>query len=136
MSQTNYDFQAELSKAINTADPNLNRKELIVDIFKFYTAKLLEFYMTKIGGALQSGSDEQLKRNLINEFRQAPLSENQQSIEWYEKLFDTTMQEILNDAAHAHQGIDQITSSQELSINPSAYIQEGGLFIPEHLRSS
>ncbi len=136
MSNTTYDFQAELSKAINSADPKLDRKDLLVDVFKFYTAKLLEYYLHKSGGALQSGSIDQLRRNLIHEFREAPLAEYQQSVEWYEKLFDSTIQEILNDAAYTHQGIDSVSAQENLQINPTAYINEGGLFIPERLRKS
>ena len=47
------------------------------------------------------------------------------------------MQEILNDASLAHKGVDNVSvQQQQLEINPEAYVNEGGLFVPEHLKKS
>lgn len=73
----------------------------------------------------------QVKNNLINEFRQAELSEYQKSVEQYDQLFDETVKEILNLAASRHKGNDSVARSpQEFIINPEIYIQEKGLSVP------
>jgi len=129
-----YNFQKDLRDSVLKADPTkLNKKELLTDIFKSYVAKLFEIVLSgKKGNRLEFDAMTQVKANLISEFRKTELGEHQQSIKWYEELFDTAMQEILNDAAQNHKGIDQISVEQTMEINPEAYVNEGGLFVPEH----
>ena len=131
-----YNFQKDLRDSVLKADPvKFDKKELLTDIFKSYVAKLFEIVLSgKNGNRLEFDAMIQVKANLISEFRKTELCEYQQSVKWYEELFDTAMQEILNDAAQNHQGINQISVDQTLEINPEAYINEGGLFIPEHLK--
>ena len=131
MSDT-YNFQDDLKNSIFNADPKLDRKELLIDIFKTYVAKLFERTVTK--GKIPFDSLVQVKKNLINEFRQTDLSEYQKSVEQYEKMFDETVQEILAFAATRHHGQDAIQQApQELVINPDAYMNEGGLYLPKGL---
>lgn len=128
MSDT-YNFQTELKNSIFNADPKLNRKDLLEDIFKSYVAKLFEKVLAK--EKLPFDALVQVKNNLINEFRQAELSEYQKSIDQYDQLFDDTVKEILNLAASRHQGRDGVTRDhQELVINPEIYIKEKGLTVP------
>jgi hypothetical protein len=129
MSDT-YNFQLELKNSIFNADPKIDRKELLVDIFKSYVAKLFEKVLTK--EKLPFEALVQIKNNLINEFRQAELSEYQKTTEQYDQLFDNTVKEILNLAAARHKGIDTaVRGPQELIINPEIYIHEkGGLIKP------
>ena len=132
-----YNFQKDLRDSVLKADPvKFDKKELLTDIFKSYVAKLFEIVLSgKKGNRLEFDAMIQVKANLISEFRKTELGEYQQSVKWYEDLFDTAMQEILNDAAQNHQGINQVSIEQNLEINPNAYINEGGLFIPQHLKN-
>ena len=132
-----YNFQKVLRDSVLKADPvKFDKKELLTDIFKSYVAKLFEIVLSrKKGNRLEFDAMIQVKANLISEFRNTELGEYQQSVKWYEDLFDTAMQEILNDAAQNHQGINQVSIEQNLEINPDAYINEGGLFIPQHLKN-
>jgi hypothetical protein len=124
-----YNFQAALVKSIINADAKLDRRELLIDIFKAYVAKLFELKLSK-GERLPYDALVQIKRNLINEFRQAELAEYQQSIEWYENLFDKTVEEILNDAAARHQGIDTMQeATQVLSVHAKGYAASKGMTI-------
>jgi len=132
-----YDFQKELRDSIINADEKLDRKELLTDIFKAYAAKLFEIVLgRKEKNRLEVDAMVHVKKNLISEFRKTPLGEYQQSTEWYEDLFESTIQEIFNDAALAHRGVDSIKHDQQLHINKDAYINEGGLFVPEHMAKS
>ena len=134
-----YDFQKELKDRIFNADPmKLDRHELLEDIYKIYVAKLFEFTLGRKGkDRLETDAMIEVKRNLISEFRKTELGEYQKSVEWYEDMFDEAVQEILNDAALAHKtGSQSVTIDQTLQINPEAYVNEGGLFIPEHLKKA
>ena len=124
-----YNFQTELKNSIFNADPKLNRKDLLDDIFKSYVAKLFERVLSK--EKLPFDALVQVKNNLISEFRSAELSEYQKSVEQYDELFDNTVKEILSLAASRHQGNDSVArGQQELIINPEIYINEGGLSVP------
>ena len=87
-------------------------------------------------GRLESGMIDEVKKRIIHEFRQAPLENSQMSYEMYEDLFDTAIAEILNEAALNHQGEDHADwdLTRQLEINPEAYVREGGLYIPAHLK--
>ena len=124
-----YNFQDNLKKSIFNADSKLDRKELLVDIFKSYVAKLFEKVLSK--ERLPFEALVQIKNNLINEFRKTDLSEYQKEVKQYEQLFDDTIKEILSYAAARHQGKDVvIPGQQELIINPEVYVNEGGLTMP------
>lgn len=139
MASEEYDFQKDLHDSIFDADPKLDRAELLVDIFKIYVAKLFELVISRRKlpkGRIPYDALVEVKSNLISEFRKTDLAEYQRSIEWYEELFDKTVQEILNDAALAHRGSNIIHAApQQLEINPEAYINEGGLFLPKGMKS-
>ena len=132
-----YNFGKEVRKSLNMVAPN-ERRELLAMIFKSYVAKLLELLMSnsKNKNALEAAMLDEVKNNLISEFRNAPLEMDQISEKMYEDLFDTAIKEILNEAALNHEGVDkaEVDRYRQFSINPSAYIHEGGLIIPEHLR--
>ena len=131
-----YNFQKELKDSIFNSDATkVDRGELLTDIFKAYVAKLFEFNLgRKQKDRLEVDVMTEVKRNLINEFRNAELGEYQKSTKWYEDLFDETVKEIFNDAALAHKGVNGINVQQQLHVNPRAYINEGGMYIPEHLK--
>lgn len=132
---TEYNFQKELEDSIFKAEDGIDKKELLVQIFKSFVAKLFEHVLGRKGAdRLELSALVEVKRNLINEFRNAKLSEYQRSEKFYEELFDTTVQEIFNDAGNAHQGQDIASVQQTLQVNPDAYVNEGGLFIPEHMK--
>ena len=131
-----YNFQKELKDSIFNSDAaKIDRNELLEDIFKAYVAKLFEFNLGRKGvNRLEIGVMVEVKKNLINEFRNTELGEYQKSVEQYEDLFETTIQEIFNDASKAHEGSNIVSVDQTLQINPKAYVNEGGLFIPEHMK--
>jgi len=133
-----YNFQKELKDRILNADPmKFDRHELLEDIFKIYVAKLFEFTLgRKSKDRLEVDAMVEVKKNLINEFRNTELGEYQKSVEWYEDMFDETVQEILNDAALAHKGSNIVNVQKTLQINKDAYINEGGLFVPEHMKKA
>ena len=130
------DFQKQLRKAILGVDSSkLNRKSLLEDIFKTGVAKLFEYNLGRKGkDRLELDALIQIKKNLINEFRSAKLGEYQQSEKWYEDLFENTVKEIFEEAARNHNGINQATINQTLQINQKAYINESGLYIPDHIK--
>ncbi len=131
-----YNFQKELKKTIFGSDPDkIDRHELLENIFKAYVAKLFEFNLGRAKeNRLEANVMIEVKRNLISEFRKTEIGEYQKSVEWYEDLFETTVNEILNDAANSNKGVDTVSVNQTLQINPEAYVNEGGLFIPDHLK--
>lgn len=137
MSEVN--FKKDLEDSILKADHRLDKNDLLVDIFKMFVAKMLQVAMEKSNkeneGRLESDAVFIAKRELINSFRGASLGEYQQSEEWYEKLFQTAMEEIFNHASNSHKGEDQVSlASQNLEINTDAYINEGGLYVPSHMK--
>ena len=133
-----YNFQKELKKRIFGSDEKLDRTELLEDFFKIYVAKMFEYTLgRKAEDRLEEDALVIIKRNLINEFRQTELSEYQKSVEWYEDLFDATVQEILSGAAENHQGEDSAKlANQRLEVNADAYVNEGGLYVPEHMKKA
>ena len=126
-------FQSELEKAVLQADPNLDREELLIDIFKSFVAKMFEHVLSR-----GSFSDTRLrldqvvviKQNLINEFRTAALETHQKPVEWYEALFEKTVGEIYESAKHRGEDVSR-RASHNLEINIDAYKNEGGLFLPK-----
>lgn len=132
-----YNFQKELESSIFNRDPRINPDELLVQIFKTYVAKMFEHILgKKQQNRIEHDGVISIKRNLINEFRQAALSEYQKSVEWYENLFNKTVEEIFNEAALAHEGVDSYERESNLEINKSAYEHESGLILPGHMRPS
>lgn len=130
------EVQKELKEKIFGCDSDkFDRHELLEDIFKMYVAKLFELNLGRKGAnRIELGVMVEVKRRLIDTFVGAELGEYQKSIKWYEDTFDETVQEILNDAAKAHQGSNVVSVDQTLEINKDAYVKEGGLFVPEHMK--
>jgi len=133
-------FRKALEDTLNNADHRLDRHELLEDVFKTLVAKLLQTSMENGKGEkkdrLEMGALLTAKRELINECRQASLGQYQKSVEDYEKLFQITLEEIFNDASNAHKGEDSVKyANQNLEINKDAYVHEGGLFVPNHMKN-
>lgn len=123
-----YDFQKVLEKSIMGADEKIDRKELIVIVFKTYIAKLLEVSMQKAGGVLRFEVIKVIRDNLINEFRKASLDMYQLPEEKYSDIFDETMEEILTHAGGAHDGEDIVQEGKQvLDINAKALMSDKGL---------
>lgn len=121
MGNENFNFQKELQKSIFDADPKQDREELLTMIFKSYVAKCLEYTLQKKTSRIEQSAMLQIRRNLISEFRSAKLGEYQKSTKQYEDLFDIAIEEIFNDAALAHDGINIATVDQTFEINKQAY---------------
>jgi len=131
MESSGFNFQKELKDTISNADPKQDRDELLTMIFKSYVAKCLEYTLRKKTSRIEMAAMKQIQRNLINEFRGAELGEYQKSVQWYEELFDAAIQEIFNDAALAHDGVNIATVDQTFEINKRAYAaQNRGLILP------
>ena len=126
-------FQEDLKNSIFNPDPNLDRKQLLEDVFKSFVARLFEHVMTRRTTNQSRLTFDELvhvKKNLINEFRTAQLAEYQQSEQWYDDLFETTVKEIFESTAH--QGVSNVgVANQNLEINKEAYKFEKGLFLPK-----
>jgi len=125
-------FQEDLSKSILEADEKLDREELLVDIFKSFVAKMFEFVLNQgkfTESRLPYAQVIAIKRNLINEFRNASLEQYQKPEKWYEDLFEQTVNEIFT--AAQHKGEDLTKIDKNLEINIDAYKHEGGLFVPK-----
>jgi len=122
------DFQKDLEKTISGTE--MDKKDLLRQIFKMYVAKLFEFKLKN--ARLEFNALVEIKKNLISSFRGAALAENQMSVEQYEELFDKTVEEIFNDAALAHQGEDimQIDPGKQLIKNAGFVEHPSGLMIP------
>jgi len=123
-------FQEDLKKSILNADPKLDKKQLLEDIFKSFVSKMFEFVISKHGkNRIPFEAIVTIKKNLINEFRLTSLGEYQQSEEWYDNLFEKTVKEILEFASLAHDGIDEIKrANQNFEININAYKFEKGIY--------
>lgn len=119
-------FQDQLKETIiNRTDPNMSRLEILQDIFKTYTAKMLEQNVLTNKNRLESGFVNMLKAYLITEFRATDIGEFQMSEKQYEDLFNKTIQEIFNDASYSHQGTNSAEESQqELLVDKRAYHHE------------
>ena len=130
MQKENFDFQKELKASIFGADEKQERHELVAMIFKSYVAKCIEYTLRKKISRIESAAIYQIRRNLINEFRNAELGEYQKSVKQYEELFNTAIEEIFNEAGHAHEGINIATVDQTLEINKRAYAENRGIIIP------
>jgi len=134
------EFKKDLEKTINEADPRLDKNELLEDVFKISVARLLEHSMNHGSGEkrdrLEIDALMTAKQELIREFRSASLGVYQRSVEQYEKLFMKSMEEIFNDASLSHEGQDEVKfAGQNLEINKDAYVNEGGLFVPSHMKN-
>jgi hypothetical protein len=117
------DFKTNVQNTINNAGPDVNRKELLVDIFKHTIADFFIWYLTNKNNGNRLAIDALIntKRSLISEFREMGISEIQQSVEWYEDLFEATVKEILNEAAINHSGKDSLVHNQNFEINAKGY---------------
>ena len=137
MSDSDYNFQKDLRDSVLNCDPKLKKTEVLEMAFKCYVAKMLEYVMTKRDDMrIEMKAMTEIRNNLISEFRSAELGEWQKSVEQYENLFDETIVEIFNQASHNHEGTDLIERAPEqLEINAREYINNGGLYIPRHLKS-
>jgi len=138
MSKNDFNFQRDLKKAIMDADSDkINRKDLLRSTFKYWVAKLFEHIQTKKKEmTLEFNYVVTVKRNIINEFRKTDLGEYQITEKQYDDLFETTIKEILELAATRHDGEDYTSVEQTLDINPEKYINDGGLYVPEHLKKN
>jgi len=137
----NTGFISDLEKSILHSDGNLDRNELLEDIFKSYVAKLFE--MQIVNKRLPFAVLKEVKRNLISEFRSASLEMYQKSVEQYEELFNKTVQEIVDFAGTRHSGEDVVEdANQVLEVNSNEYLNEsaigsqftktaGGIIIPK-----
>jgi hypothetical protein len=129
---TTMDFKTNIQNTINTAGPDVDRKELLVDIFKHTVADFFIWYLTNKNNGNRLAIDALIntKRSLISEFRDMSISEIQQSVEWYEELFEDTIKEIFNDASLAHSGKDSYVHGQNFDINATEYKkQANGLYV-------
>ena len=130
-----YNFGKELVKSLDGIE---DKSGLIEIIFKGYVAKLLEILMDGAANknALESSMLEEVRGNLIVEFRKAPLESNQKSVKMYEDIFDKAMQEILNVASHAHKGEDiaEYDKYRQFSINKEDYFMQGGGHVDNYIR--
>lgn len=116
----------EIAKALEAAVMSGTAKakpsEIISTLFKHSVSRMFEkAIVSKTDGTKSMRYDAILetKRGLIQSFLNANLGDYQKSTEWYEKLFDSTVQEILSFASQRHKGNDIITLDQgrEFSIN-------------------
>jgi hypothetical protein len=127
------EFQLELKNALLNADVKIDRKEMLVDIFKSYVAKLFEVVLSKQGGnRIPFDALVEVKSRLISSFRGAELGEYQKSEAQYDELFETTVKEILNECAANHRGEDLIQlAPEQFEINKNEFHrQASGLFVP------
>lgn len=115
-----------LKDAISNSTDKVKPEETIKTLFKHAVARMFEEAMIATGRSQRMEYDAivETKNALIYLFRNTELGEHQKSIEWYEDLFDATVQEILNFASHNHKGSDIITldNSREFSINPARLV--------------
>lgn len=124
-------FQQELKETIvDRVDPKLSRKEVLEDIFKTYVAKMMETNVMANKNRMEAGYLHMIKTYMINEFRGAELAEHQMSEDWYSKLFDSTVKEILNNSSVDAEE-NSITQTKEIVKNPNAMRQtKSGIWVP------
>lgn len=124
-------FRQELKETIvDRVDPKLSRKEVLEDIFKTYVAKMMETNVMANKNRMEAGYLHMIKTYMINEFRGAELAEHQMSEDWYSKLFDSTVKEILNGSSTGKEE-NSVTQTKEIVKNPNAMKQtKSGLWVP------
>jgi hypothetical protein len=134
-------FGQTIKDMIDEAGPMANKREYLEDIFKFYVADFWIYakeVCEKNKEELTVDTVTQSKRQLIDSFYNIEgMAEIQLSLEKYEELFEKTVQEILNEAALAHEGQDSMTYNSNLEINADAYADannfsktSSGIYVP------
>ena len=120
-----YNFQDHIETMMSKRDITVEPNKLLEDLFRACLSQLLILKL-KRGGRIESGALNEIKRNMISEFRQCKLSPYQKSVEQYETLFDETVREIFKEAEMRHQGVDTINVNQTLEVNERAYAATKG----------
>ena len=100
-------FQEDLVRSVRGCSGSLDPKDVLEDIFKTTVAELMKKNVMANKNRMETGFILAMKGFLISEFRKASLQEYQKSEAQYSVLFDKTIQEILNEAAIAHEGEDK-----------------------------
>lgn len=122
-------FGKALVSQLEQAKPNVDKNELLEDFFKLSVAQLLAAYIEQYDvQAIDAKFHEMMLSELVTCFRQAPLGEYQRSVDWYEKMFNQTMQEIVANATSG-KGMTQT------STNSTGYgMSGGGIWVPPNAR--
>ena len=132
-------FQEMLKRSLRDCDPKLDRRELLVDIFKTYVAKMMEQNVMSSSHENRLDADfiTGLRGYMIREFMSAELGEWGMKEAQYSNLFDVAIQEIFNDASHRHEGENKAEHVQDLEVNKKLYDKAratgktpGGLYLP------
>ena len=116
-------FQEDLVDSIRNRSGSIDPKDLLEDIFKTYVAKMMEQNVLANKNRMETGFLLSMKGFLISEFRAARL-EHQMSESQYSALFDATVQEIFNEAAHTHDGEDKAEIDENRSLNIKGAFEE------------
>ena len=115
-------FQDKLRESVITnCDPKLNPRDVLEDCFKYYVAEMMKENIRSNKNRIAAGFIQSLCAYAINEFRAADLGQFQMSETQYANLFNKCIQEILNDASHAHAGENKMEIKQTLGINKKEY---------------
>ena len=125
-------FQQKLREAVITnIDPKKNPNEVLEDIFKYYVAEMLKTNILQNKNRIAAGFIDALCGHAIKTFKDTDLGDFQKNEKWYGDLFNKTIQEILNDASHAHEGENKAEVKQQLHINKKLWnMRQSGLVIP------
>lgn len=126
-------FQTELVNAVvKNCDPKLSRDEVLEDTVKYYTAEMLAENVMKNKSRISAGFIQALCGFIVSEFRGAELGEYQKSEQWYADVFNKCIQEILNDAGHAHGGENSavVDRNRQINYNRAGWRRQGGIIVP------
>lgn len=122
------ELKESLEKSMSGAGPDVNRDELLVDMFKSTIAQFFEWYLINKnnGNKLPFDALVDTKSGIISLYQSLTI-DNQKSLEWYEELFETTIKEIFDHASGRHSaGSNSISSARELFGNKTP----SGLYVP------
>jgi hypothetical protein len=121
-------FQEQLKRSVlECPTDKLDRKEVLIDIFKTYAARMIEQNVMTNKNRIEGGFIMMLRGYMISEFRSVELGEHQLSEAQYADLFDKTIKEIFDSASNAHEGDDKVERQpQNLEVNKNAYSESKG----------
>ena len=132
------EFQKKLVNAVvNNCDPRVSRDEVLEDTVKYYVAEMLAENVMKNKNRISAGFIQALCGFIVSEFRGAELGEYQKPEKWYADVFNKCIQEILNDAGHAHKGENSaiVDRQRQIDYNKSGWRKRGGLIVPASVAS-
>ena len=119
---------------ILNADAKVNREMLLEEIFKNTIVDFFKFALQNQAKTKWLAYNLMLtcKGEVINEFRSAELGPFQKSTEWYEKIFNKTLYDLLEYAGDNHPGTESKEVARSDNYAGTSFSRSSsGLYVPK-----